>query len=152
MAHPIYIWALLSDPCTGVYTKNVRKALVICFSDVVAEAGFKSTLPPSVTCWLSMVVFFQISPFLHQIWRRTGARHNILNRWLWTVYVTQFNYFKICKVYFWLMAPQCIEDFWAQINLYMLFNQHDFTATLCISLISLNYFRNTISGIMLITL
>lgn len=45
-------------------------------------------------------------------------------------HVTQFNYFKICKVYFWLMAPQCIEDSWAQINLYMLFNQHDFTATL----------------------
>ena len=43
-------------------------------------------------------------------------------------------------VYFWLMAPQCIEDFWAQINLYMLFNQHDFTATLCISLTSLDYF------------
>ena len=49
-------------------------------------------------------------------------------------------YFKICKVYFWLMAPQCIEDSWAQINLYMLFNQHDFTATLCISLTSLDYF------------
>ena len=38
------------------------------------------------------------------------------------------------------MAPQCIEDFGAQINLYMLFNQHDFTATLCISLTSQDYF------------
>ena len=121
----------------------------VCYTDKVAEAGFKSTLPPSVTCWLSMVIFSNIS-FLHQIWRRTGARHNILNRWLWTAYVTQFNYFKICKVYFWLMAPQCIEDFWAQINLYMLFNQHDFTATLCINVTSLDYFRNTISKIVLI--
>ena len=47
---------------------------------------------------------------------------------------------------------QCIEDFGAQINLYMSFNQHDFTATLRINVTSLNYFRNTISGIMLITL
>ena len=66
-------------------------------------------------------------------------------------HVTQFNYFKICKVYFWLMAPQCIEDSWAQINLYMLFNQHDFTATLCLSFTSLDYFRNTISEIVPIT-
>lgn len=147
-----YIWALLSDPCTGVYTKNVRKALVICFSDVVvAEAGFKSTLPPHVTYWLSIAIFSNIA-FLNQIWRRTGARHNILNPWLWTAYVAQFDYFKICKVYFWLMDPQCIEDFWAQINLYMSFNQHDFTATLRINVTSLNYFRNTISGIMLISL
>ena len=33
-----------------------------------------------------------------------------------------------------------LRIFWAQINLYMLFNQHDFTATLCISLTSLDYF------------
>lgn len=58
-------------------------------------------------------LFFQISPFC-----------------------TKFG----AEVYFWLMAPQCIEDFWAQINLYMLFNQHDFTATLCISLTSQDYF------------
>ena len=45
------------------------------------------------------------------------------------------------------MVPQGIEDSWTQINLYMLFNQHDFTATLCISLTSLDYFRNTISEI-----
>lgn len=46
---------------------------------------------------------------------------------------------------------QCIEDFGAQINLYMLFNQHDFTATLCISLTSQDYFWNTISEIVPIT-
>lgn len=49
------------------------------------------------------------------------------------------------------MVPQCIEEFWAQINLYMLFNQDDFTVTLCISLTSLDYFRNSISEIVFIT-
>ena len=97
-----------------------------------SQVSVKHNLPSS-NYFLSIAIFSNIS-FLHQIWRRTGARYNIRNCLLWAVYVTKFNYFKICKVYFWLMAPQCIEDSWAQIDLYMLFNQHDFTATFCISL------------------
>ena len=37
-------------------------------------------------------------------------------------YITQFNYFKIYKVDIVHIVPQCVEEFYAQMNLYMLFN------------------------------
>ena len=50
---------------------------------------------------------------LHEKWRRTGARQNVLKHCVWMTFVTQFNYFKKSIDSIFYSTPQIFEEIMA---------------------------------------
>ena len=63
------------------------------------------------------------SLILHEKWRRTGARQNVLKHCVWMTFVTQFNYFKKSIDSIFYSTPQIFEEIMALRHSLLTFKQ-----------------------------